>query len=86
MSAEGRITLTDGTSNDIGGLIGMVEAQASEVTIQQAYADVEIRFTGDTSICSDVGGLIGEMESDNDYTGGPATSVVLEDAYAWGAI
>lgn len=87
VSAEGVIDASGEYSGDIGGLIGMLEAQSSEITIEEAYADVDITnrdHEGNTP--SDVGGLIGEIEVDNDYTGSPVASITIRDTYAWGDI
>lgn len=89
VSVTGNVTASGEYSSNVGGLIGMAEAQSSELVIEKSYADVDITndtVLGEEGIFSDVGGLIGEIEADNDYSGGDTANVVVRDTYAWGNI
>lgn len=89
VSVEGTVTASGEWSSNIGGLIGMAEAQSSELIIEKAYADVDVTNTvtnEEMESTSDVGGLIGEIEADNDYSGGDYASVTVRNSYAWGSV
>lgn len=91
VSAEGTVSSGGEWSSNVGGLIGMVEAQAAEIVIEKVYANVDVINSGvipegEDRTFSDVGGLIGEVEADNDYDGGDTSSVTVQNAYAWGDV
>lgn len=89
-SATGSVYASGEYSSNVGGLIGMAEAQRSELVVERVYADVDVQNDGaegeESDIWSDVGGLIGEIEVDNDYEGGDTTSITVKDVYSWGSV
>ncbi len=92
ISAKGVVNASGNGSSNVGGLVGMLEAQRSTVTIHKVYADVDVvndaEPISEFNESSDVGGLFGELEADNDSGEGDAneTTVTLTDAYAWGNV
>jgi hypothetical protein len=87
VSVEGSVTGTGEYSVNIGGLAGMIEAQSTDLVINQVYADVQVSNSTEENTdeqFSDVGGLFGELEADNDYDGGDSATITLTNAYSWG--
>src|SRR5690606_19353817 len=79
LSVTGEIN-SEGDSNNIGGMFGMVEANGGQILIEKVYAAVDITSISDY----DVGGLIGEAETDGSLSN--EASLIIQDAYATGDV
>lgn len=86
VSVQGSFNISDVSYvTGVGGLVGYIESEG-DITIKQAYADVDIQIN-DVPDTTDVGGLVGYIEVDGEDDNTDKDVVQgISDSYSWGSI